>query len=86
MKHAHAMPFGAEYRAGATRFRLWAPSCERVRLELGRGTPRSLDMHDLPGGWHELTVPEVGPGAAYAFRVRGDLVVPIRSRASIPGT
>jgi maltooligosyltrehalose trehalohydrolase len=76
MKHAHAMPFGAEYRAGATRFRFWAPSCDHVRLELGRGSPRSLDMQALPGGWHELTVPEVGPGAAYAFRVRDDLVVP----------
>ena len=76
MKHAHAMPFGAEHRAGATRFRLWAPSCGRVRLELGRGPARVLEMHALEGGWHELVVADAGPGTAYAFRVKDALAVP----------
>jgi len=76
MRLAHAMPFGAECRADATRFRLWAPSCEHVALELGRGTPRVLDMHAQEGGWHELVVPGVGAGAAYAFRVDDGRVVP----------
>jgi maltooligosyltrehalose trehalohydrolase len=66
------MPFGAECRDGATRFRLWAPSCRRVRLELGRERARSLDMHALEGGWHELVVEGVGHGAAYAFQCGDD--------------
>ena len=68
MKRAHAMPFGAECRGDGTRFRLWAPSCDRVRLELGREGKRLHEMLALPNGWHELVVPGVGHGAAYAFR------------------
>ena len=62
------MPFGAECRGDTTRFRLWAPSARRVRLELGRRGERTLDMQALEGGWHELAVPGVGHGAAYRFR------------------
>ena len=75
MKCAHGMPFGAECRDGATRFRLWAPSCGRVGLELGREQKRSLPMDPLHDGWHELVVEGVGHGAAYMFRC-GELLVP----------
>jgi maltooligosyltrehalose trehalohydrolase len=67
MKYAHKMPFGAECLDGATRFRLWAPSCGRVTLELGRENRRKLAMNALDGGWHELVVEGVGHGAAYGF-------------------
>ena len=67
------MPFGAEYRGAETRFRLWAPGVERVRLELGRERPRLLEMRAAPHGWHELVVADVLPGEAYAFRVKDDL-------------
>ena len=70
MKRAHAMPFGAEYRGAETRFRLWAPGCPRVRLELGRHKPRVLEMRPQEDGWHELVVADVLPGEAYAFRVK----------------
>jgi hypothetical protein len=30
MKRIHSMPFGAELREGAARFRLWAPACREV--------------------------------------------------------
>jgi maltooligosyltrehalose trehalohydrolase len=76
MRLAHAMPFGAECRAGATRFRLWAPSSTRVGLELGRSAPRVLEMQAQEDGWHELVVPGVGAGAAYAFRVDDGRIVP----------
>ncbi len=66
------MPFGAQFRDGATRFRLWAPGCEAVHLELGREAPRSIEMTREAGGWHTLTLDEARPGDAYAFRVRAD--------------
>jgi maltooligosyltrehalose trehalohydrolase len=62
------MPFGAECRGDTTRFRLWAPSCAKVRLELGREGTRLIDMQRLEEGWHEVVVPGVGHGAAYSFR------------------
>jgi maltooligosyltrehalose trehalohydrolase len=64
------MPFGAEYGEGATRFRLWAPACDSVRLELGRDKPHSIPMARGGGGWHEALVERVHPGEAYAFRVK----------------
>jgi maltooligosyltrehalose trehalohydrolase len=73
------MPFGAEYRADATRFRLWAPSCERVRVVLGGA--RELPMQALADGWHELAVPGVAPGDEYAFRVKEGLA-PVPDPAS----
>ena len=38
MRRRHAMPFGAEVLGeGGVRFRLWAPSIERVVLERAHG-------------------------------------------------
>ena len=84
MRHGHAMPFGAEHRAGRTRFRLWAPSVAKVRLELGRESPRVLDMRALAAGWHELEVADAAPGTPYRFRVRDDLTVPDPASRSNP--
>jgi len=63
------MPFGARCGAGSTRFRLWAPACERVRLVLGREQAREMPMASQEGGWHALEVEGVGAGEAYAFRI-----------------
>lgn len=70
MKSAHAMPFGATCLGlGGTRFRLWAPGAARVELALGTaGAPERLPMHTVGGGWHELEVPEAGPGTRYRYR------------------
>jgi malto-oligosyltrehalose trehalohydrolase len=70
MKRVHEMPFGAHYGDGATRFRLWAPGCENVSLELGRDAVRTVPMAREAGGWHVATVENVRPGDAYAFRVK----------------
>jgi malto-oligosyltrehalose trehalohydrolase len=64
------MPFGAEYRGEATRFSLWAPGCETVRLALGREAARTYPMQAAADGWHTLVLPGVKPGDAYAFEVR----------------
>ena len=59
------------------RFTVWAPSAERVDVELfdalpaGSGAPASvLPMAPVDGGWWEVAAP-VGPGAGYRFRVDG---------------
>jgi maltooligosyltrehalose trehalohydrolase len=70
MKRMHAMPFGAELREGTARFRLWAPACEHVRVELGDEVARrQIAMAPEPGGWHSLTVKGLGAGTLYAFHV-----------------
>ena len=56
MKCAHGMPFGAECRDGATRFRLWAPSCGRVGLELGHIHPRPPAVRVFDAGMGDGTV------------------------------
>ncbi len=72
----HAMPFGAELRGEATRFRIWAPACASVRLQLGSGAPRELPMEPCAGGWHALTVAGALAGERYAFRVDDGPAVP----------
>jgi maltooligosyltrehalose trehalohydrolase len=81
MKSVHKMPFGAECLDGATRFRLWAPSQERVTLELGRENRRKLEMRALEGGWHELVVQGTGHGTAYGFSC--NLVSPAKAGAQV---
>jgi malto-oligosyltrehalose trehalohydrolase len=69
MKHRHDMPFGASFGRGETRFRLWAPACERVRLELAGREP--VPMAAIEDGWHEAVVAGVMPGAEYEFCLPG---------------
>ncbi|KQT14732.1 malto-oligosyltrehalose trehalohydrolase [Methylobacterium sp. Leaf399] len=73
MQRAHTMPFGAETTKDGTRFALWAPTAERVALVLD-GVDH--DVPDVGGGWRVLTVPGIGSGARYGYRIDGDLVVP----------
>ncbi|GBQ87902.1 malto-oligosyltrehalose trehalohydrolase [Gluconacetobacter johannae DSM 13595] len=56
-----------------TRFRLWAPSCDAVGLEIEGLPPISMDRH--AEGWFGAVAP-CGAGARYRYRVRPDLAVP----------
>ncbi len=67
------MPFGAEARADGVRFRLWAPAQKRVALELDGVR---LDMHPLPGGWHERSVAGARAGCRYRYLLHGGVAVP----------
>jgi maltooligosyltrehalose trehalohydrolase len=69
----HAMPFGAEVADGSTRFRLWAPSGDRIGLVVDG---REIDMPAVGEGWFEVTDRHAGAGSRYQFRVEGDLLVP----------
>ncbi len=85
MKRLHAMPFGAELRDGMARFRLWAPACSSVRLELGRDEARRVvAMQAGAGGWHSATLEALPAGTAYAFRVDDGAPVPDPASRSNP--
>ena len=62
MRRCHEMPFGARALDGGARFRLWAPACRAVGLELGRDSPRRVAMRAEEDGWHSATVEGVAPG------------------------
>jgi maltooligosyltrehalose trehalohydrolase len=70
------MPFGATLLPqGGARFRLWAPSCARVELQLqqqvwGDDAPMRRAMHLLEGGWHQIELPEAAAGSRYQFVVQ----------------
>lgn len=71
------MPFGAHPVSNGTRFRLWAPDCERVGLCIeGPGNAQPLPMFACGDGWFELTVPGARAGTRYRFEVRDGLRVP----------
>jgi maltooligosyltrehalose trehalohydrolase len=57
---------------GTTRFRLWAPSCKQVTLELEGTEP--VPMREDSAGWFETKVP-CAPGARYRYRISDDLAV-----------
>ena len=78
------MPFGAEMAGGGTRFRLWAPACRQVRLELGSDAPRTIEMAAEEGGWHSARVEGLPAGTAYAFRLDNGARVPDPASRSNP--
>ncbi len=59
--------------ANRTRFRLWAPGCETVTLEIDAG--EAVAMTRDADGWFATEAP-VGAGARYRFRVADDLAIP----------
>jgi malto-oligosyltrehalose trehalohydrolase len=85
MRHVHRMPFGTERRPdGSTRFRLWAPACERITLEVAAddfaqesgAAFREVPMKRIAGDWHECLVQALPPGARYRYRLPDGLAVP----------
>jgi maltooligosyltrehalose trehalohydrolase len=78
--------FGAQLQDdGTTRFRLWAPDCTALTLELGDG--RMMPMHAIEGGWFELAV-DATVGTQYRYRLNrpdGDIVPDVGSRAQFGG-
>ena len=72
----HRMPFGAEILAdGQVRFRLWAPVCEAIMLNLD-SVVEPLRLTASPDGWHELVTSEARVGSRYSFGLPSGLKVP----------
>ncbi|MFO1075708.1 MAG: malto-oligosyltrehalose trehalohydrolase [Geminicoccaceae bacterium] len=68
------LPFGPTPVPDGTRFRLWAPGQEQVRLLLPDRSER-LPMAALGDGWFETTAP-VGVGQPYQFELVDGTAVP----------
>jgi maltooligosyltrehalose trehalohydrolase len=73
--HAHCLPFGAQLIGAAsgapphTRFRIWAPSCKAVRVEIEHASATiAVDMSPTGNGWFEAQA-ECGAGARYRYRL-----------------
>jgi maltooligosyltrehalose trehalohydrolase len=73
----HEMPFGARVlESGRARFRLWAPSAQRVELYLGVGNNvECRAMTRATGGWFSLESRFAEPGY-YRYRINGEQLVP----------
>lgn len=66
--------WGAEYTAaGEVRFRLWAPSLDKLTLRLDGD---EVAMSPAADGWFELLATNVAPGTPYAYVLPDGLAVP----------
>lgn len=75
--------WGAEYTAaGQVRFRLWAPSLEKLTLRLDGD---DVAMSPTADGWFELLATNVAPGTAYAFVLPDGLAVPDPAGRALKG-
>ena len=71
---SHTLPFGAQLIGrNRARFRLWAPSCDAIGLEIDGAAP--LAMQSAGEGWFEIEA-DCGPGARYQYRINDSLSVP----------
>lgn len=68
-----AMPFGAHLRGEVAQFRLWAPACDEVALEIGGMAPLPMER-DADGLFSAEAICQAG--ARYRYRVDEDLAVP----------
>lgn len=60
---------GAEITPAGVSFRVWAPEREKIAVVLDDTGEHELTKED--GGYFSLTVPGIGPGARYRFRIDG---------------
>ena len=61
---------GASVHAGGVTFTVWAPACDRIDLVLDGRAPEP--MRDAGEGRYEITVPGVGAGTRYQYRLGGE--------------
>jgi maltooligosyltrehalose trehalohydrolase len=69
---ARRLPVGAEAGPDGTHFRVWAPNCRRVTLVLEDSDRPPVPLTGEPGGYFAASVPGVGDGACYRYRLDDD--------------
>ena len=86
MNFAFDFGFGAQFQEdGSVRFRVWAPDCAAVFVELG--DDRVDALHAVDDGWFEIDL-AVAAGTRYRFRLNsadGAAVPDVGSRAQVDG-
>ena len=71
-RFSHRLPFGAELDGDKVRFRIWAPSADRLALDLdGDDHPMQAEA----GGWHTASV-KAAAGARYRYRMPDGMAFP----------
>lgn len=75
--------FGPVIEDEGVLFRLWAPQCESVSLEVDGYAPQAMERQD--DGWFHQRVPGSGPGALYGFRLPDGQLVPDPASRHQPG-
>jgi malto-oligosyltrehalose trehalohydrolase len=71
-RRAHPLPQGAELEpAGGVRFRLWAPDCAQIGIEIestvAADDPTVTFMQASGAGWHQLVLPTARAGTRYRY-------------------
>lgn len=56
---------------GGTRFRVWAPAVDQVRLRLIEPAERTVPLEREGNGYHQVVVGDVRPGARYEYVLDG---------------
>ena len=75
MKYQQTTAHGPEILDGnGVRFRLWAPSAQKVDLILDSSAPLPMEAHE--DGWFKLIEPNAKVGSKYKFLINGTLSVP----------
>src|SRR3954463_157817 len=70
-KPVRRLPVGAELQPeGGVHFRLWAPRCREIDVEIEGQQPLPLDPE--AGGYFSALVADARPGTRYRFRLDGD--------------
>ncbi|GGE20861.1 malto-oligosyltrehalose trehalohydrolase [Aureimonas endophytica] len=76
-RFSQATDWGPNVVDGGVRFRLWAPTKNRIELAYGSSDdPRFLPLERGERGWWEIVTDKVGFGEGYAFRIDGEAIVP----------
>jgi len=71
------MPFGAEVLSDGVRFRVWAPSAQKMGLSLDGPKGSSIaPMAATADGWFEIMSAQAHPGSRYRFVLEDGLRVP----------
>ncbi len=71
-RFAYPLPFGATVTSHETKFRIWAPSCETLELELD-GHLHAMQAE--ADGWFSSTQ-QPSPGTPYRFKLPDGMMVP----------
>ena len=69
-------PFGHYFADKLVTFKVWAPKCKTVELELRNSQPNFQKMTRSDDGFHEITVDDVKHGDPYRLRIDGKASLP----------